>query len=48
MLKINNQELMNIRGGAVSWGTVGLIFGGVLTFLIGVLDGFKRPLKCNR
>ena len=48
MLKISNQELMNIRGGAITWKTLSLIVGGVITFVIGFIDGFKRPLKCNK
>lgn len=45
MLKDN--ELCNITGGAVKW-TVGVIIGTIFTFLAGVVDGYLRPLKCNK
>ena len=48
MFLIKDQELLNIRGGQVSWGMIGLFVGGIITFIIGVIDGYKRPLKCNR
>lgn len=40
-------ELYNVTGGAVKW-TVGVIVGSIVTFLAGVVDGYLRPLKCNR
>lgn len=45
---ITDQELMMIQGGEIAWGMVALILTGLTAFAIGVLDGFKRPLKCNR
>ncbi len=46
MLEIDNKDLKNINGGGLSiWGGVGLV-GGII-FLIGLIDGFVRPLKCN-
>ncbi len=45
MKELNDKELMTINGG-FSFG-LGLIIGGGITFLIGVIDGFVRPLKCN-
>lgn len=44
---INDQELLNIKGGVFSWGLLGLIATGIITFAIGVLDGFKRPFSCR-
>ncbi len=44
MLKKN--ELMKISGGAVSYGAVALIIAGMI-FLVGVADGYVRPLKCK-
>lgn len=45
---LNNETLSNVFGGASSksWG-LGILFAALGTFLIGVLDGFLRPLKCN-
>ena len=43
---LTDNELLNVEGGAISWGLIGLI-GGVLTFLAGIFDGYLRPLRCN-
>lgn len=42
---MTDKELFEIRGG-INIGLIGLI-GGILTFFIGVIDGYMRPLKCN-
>lgn len=46
MKTLNEKELNNISGGISLTGKF-LIFGGILSFLIGIFDGFTRPLKCN-
>ncbi len=46
MYKLTDKELLSIQGGAISFGTGLLIVGGII-FLIGVIDGYVRPLKCN-
>lgn len=46
MHTLTNDELYNIHGGAISLGGGFLIAAGIV-FLIGVIDGFIRPLKCN-
>lgn len=46
MHKLTKNELLNINGGAISIGAGLLIAAGVV-FLIGVIDGYVRPLKCN-
>lgn len=46
MDKLNKKELMEISGGGISVGAGLLIVAGVV-FLIGVIDGYVRPLKCN-
>lgn len=43
---ISNKELMNIEGGGISVGA-GLFIGGFITFLIGLVDGYVRPLACR-
>lgn len=45
-MKMNELELKNIKGGGFSFGT-GLLIGGFLTFLIGIIDGYIRPLACR-
>lgn len=43
---INNEELKSIDGGGISvWAALGI--GAGIVFLVGVVDGFVRPLKCN-
>ena len=44
---LQNEELMNITGGAVNYGVLAVI-GGVVAFVIGVIDGYLRPLSCNK
>ena len=46
MKNLSDLELMNIEGGAIRAGIVIGIAAGV-TFLIGLIDGIIRPLKCN-
>ena len=46
MKNLSNQELMEIQGGGISL-SVGLLIGAGVVFLIGVIDGYIRPLKCN-
>ncbi len=45
MLELKQKELKEINGGLSIWAIMGLIGG--ITFFIGVIDGFVRPLKCN-
>lgn len=47
MILLNNLELNDIRGGSFS---LGLLIGiaSLITFAIGVIDGYVRPLKCNK
>jgi hypothetical protein len=46
MKEITNEELKQLTGGGISvWGGIGI--GALITFLVGVVDGFVRPLKCN-
>lgn len=43
-MKLNNNELKQIQGGGLG---IGLLIGAGVIFLIGVWDGYVRPLKCN-
>lgn len=47
MEKINNNELKQINGGAFHLGIVSLIAGGI-TFIVGIVDGYVRPLACRK
>ena len=46
MNKISNQELKTIKGGA-GVGTY-ILIGGLIVFIIGVIDGYVRPLACRK
>lgn len=40
------EELKQIQGGGISFG-MGIFIGGALTFIIGLIDGYVRPLACR-
>lgn len=44
MTLLNDNELNNIKGGGFSL-FIGI--GSLITFLIGVFDGYVRPIKCK-
>lgn len=46
MKKIEKDELIKINGGGMNVG-LGLLIGAGVVFIIGLIDGFVRPLKCN-
>lgn len=46
MRELSKEELNGINGG-MSIATKIFLIGGIVSFVIGVLDGFTRPLKCN-
>lgn len=46
MIELEESELKSINGGGVSVGLLVGISAGI-TFIIGVIDGFMRPKKCN-
>lgn len=43
---LDNNELTQIKGG-ISKLAIGLGIGSLLTFLLGIIDGYQRPIKCN-
>ena len=45
-MELSNQELSNIIGGAKKV-SFGLMIGGIITLIVGIIDGYLRPLKCN-
>lgn len=46
MKEMNKQELLDINGGGISF-SFGLLIAAGITFIIGVIDGYIRPLKCR-
>ena len=46
MMEVNTSELKNIKAGSIKWGLVGLI-GGIVAFVIGVVEGYTNPYKCK-
>lgn len=46
MKELTAVELNKITGGGISLGTAALISLGI-AFVVGVIDGYLRPLKCN-
>jgi len=47
MNKLNNEEMIEVKGGAFSSKLLFGIFGTGIVFLIGVVDGLINPRKCN-
>lgn len=47
MKVIEEQELKKIVGGGFSLG-LGALIGAGITFMIGIIDGFVRPLACHK
>lgn len=41
------EDLFQIKGGAFSFGAFAAVVGGLM-FIIGLIDGYTRPLKCRR
>lgn len=46
-MNLERDELLKINGGGISvWSIFGI--GTLLVFLAGAIDGFARPLACNK
>ena len=45
-LELTKQEMMDIKGGIGAWGVAGIV--GAVIFIIGVIDGYVRPLACQK
>lgn len=45
-MELSKKELNEITGGGI-FGRRFLIFGGIISFIAGIIDGYTRPLKCN-
>lgn len=46
MKKLKKNEMKDINGGAVRFSLV-LALGALASFIVGLIDGYVRPLKCN-
>lgn len=45
---LNKDKLLTVYGGSsVKKVGIGIIIAALGSFIIGVIDGFLRPLKCN-
>ncbi|MFV0249929.1 MAG: hypothetical protein ACK5HP_02705 [Bacilli bacterium] len=45
-MTIEKEELYKITGGGISFGW-SMFIGGAISLIIGIIDGYIRPLKCN-
>lgn len=50
MAEITNEELITITGGGKKgvWGIIGVALGVIGTLIAGIIDGYLRPLTCNK
>ena len=46
MRELNEMEMKQISGGGFSWGFAAIFVMGAV-FVVGVIDGLVRPLKCH-
>lgn len=47
-MELTNQELKQINGGiGISLGA-GILLAGCFVFIIGAIDGYLNPNKCNK
>ncbi len=51
MNKLNDAEMLEVKGGAVSFGLASLITGiisGIGVFIVGLIDGYLNPNACRK
>ena len=46
MKKLQNNDLYNVEGGAVKWGVLSGI-AAAISFIMGFIDGYTNPKRCN-
>lgn len=46
MKKLKNDDLAKVNGGGIKFSKIGM-FGVVVSFVIGFISGFTRPLTCS-
>jgi len=45
---LDNEKLLTVYGGATAKNMgLGIIVAALGSFIVGIIDGFLRPLKCN-
>ena len=44
---LKTEELKGIVGGSAGKIGIGLILAALGSFIVGIIDGYLRPLKCN-
>ena len=45
---LNDDETIKVVGGSSYKGVgIGIIFAAIGSFIVGIIDGYLRPLKCN-
>ena len=47
MVKLSNEEMFKVEGGAIKGGVLGGIIAGIVSFIAGVIHGYLNPRKCN-
>ena len=47
MIRLNNDEMESIKGGAIKSTVIGGIIAGALSFIAGLVHGYLNPRKCN-
>ena len=50
-MELSKENLMTIQGGMSKeskWAILAFVVGGIITTIIGIFDGYKRPLPCNK
>ena len=47
MKKLTNQEMKQVKAGALSAAAIWAIVAAGLSFIGGVLDGYTRPFRCR-
>jgi len=46
MIELKKDDLLKTNGGGLSLG-MGCFLVGLGVFIVGIFDGFTRPIKCN-
>ena len=44
---LTKEELLEVKGGAIKWG-IAIVGSGIISFIIGLVDGLINPIKCRR
>lgn len=44
---LSKEELYTIQGGGIKFGWIATI-GSLITLVVGIIDGYLRPLGCNK